>query len=78
MHLKTPLLFSGVGIESNYGAATERFCVGVDGTLAGARGIIGAGNGAGVCATGIAQALSVVHIYAREDRRVVFPSGEIK
>ena len=54
VHLETPLFLSGVGIESDNGAVAERLRVGIDGTRSLAPRIIGAGNGAGVCAARIA------------------------
>src|SRR5207245_6515684 len=51
---------------------------GVDRALARAPGVIGAGNGTGVCAAGIAQALFVVDVYTCEDGRVALPGGEVE
>src|SRR6266571_6206403 len=70
VHLKGPLLLSSLRIESDHRAMSERLGVGVDGTLPGARGIVGARNGAGVCAAGVAQAFLVLDVYPAEDRRV--------
>src|SRR5438445_2864177 len=78
VHLEAPLLFSGMGIKGHDGAMTERLGVGVDRALAGPCGIIGTGNGAGVCAAGVAQAFFVIDIYPREDRRIALPTRDVE
>src|SRR6266853_5566792 len=54
VHLEAPLLFPGLRIESDHRAMSERLGIDVDGTLPGACRIVGARNGAGVGAAGVA------------------------